>query len=329
MSLVPPTFQDVLRARKVIEKHLPPTPLLNPAAMSERFGFNAYLKCESLQPIGAFKIRGGIYLMSRLSDAERKAGVVSASTGNHGQSIAYAAQMNGIPAAIFAPEGANEIKVASMKRLGAEVVLTGKDFDEARMAAEERANSTGARFVHSANEPDLIAGVGTYALEMIEEAPNLDTVIVPLGAGSGVCGTAIVMKAINPDIKVIGVQASGTPAVYRSWKEQTLVSLDEGTTFADGLAARVAFELPLKIINELVDDIQLVTEEEMCQAIIDLVEGAHLVAEGAGAAATAAATRLAPELQGQNVGIIVSGGNITLDTFRWAFSQGTHQHQPA
>jgi threonine dehydratase len=324
MSLVPPTFQDVLRARSVIQKYLEPTPLLNPASISERLGFNTYLKCESLQPIGAFKIRGGIYLMSRLSDAERQAGVVSASTGNHGQSIAYAARMFGVPAAIFAPEGANEFKVASMKRLGAEVVLTGKDFDEARAAAEERASSTGARFVHSANEPDLIAGVGTYALEMIEAAPDLSTVIVPVGAGSGVCGTAIVMKAINPDIKVIGVQSAGTPAVYQSWKEGHLVSLESGTTFADGLASRVAFELPLKIINELVDDIQLVTEEEMCQAIIDLVEGAHLVAEGAGAAATAAATKLAPDLQRQNVGVIVSGGNITLDTFRWAFSQGSH-----
>ncbi len=324
MSLVPPTFQDVLRARSVIQKHLDPTPLLNPASISERLGFNTYLKCESLQPIGAFKIRGGIYLMSRLSDSERKAGVVSASTGNHGQSIAYAARMFGVPAAIFAPEGANEFKVASMRRLGAEVVLTGKDFDEARAAAEERANLTGARFVHSANEPDLIAGVGTYALEIIESAPDIETVIVPVGAGSGVCGTATVMKAINPDIKVIGVQSAGTPAVYQSWKEQRLVSLESGTTFADGLAARVAFELPLKIIHELVDDIQLVTEEEMCQAIIDLVEGAHLVAEGAGAAAMAAATKLAPQLQGQNVAVIVSGGNITLDTFRWAFSHGTH-----
>lgn len=324
MSLEPPVFQDVLRARAVISKHLEPTPLLNPASIGERLGFNAFLKCESLQPIGAFKIRGGIYLMSRLSDAEREAGVVSASTGNHGQSIAYAARLFGVPAAIFAPEGANEFKVASMRRLGAEVVLAGKDFDEARAAAEERANQTGARFVHSANEPELIAGVGTYALEIIEAVPDLDTVFVPVGAGSGVCGTATVMKAINPDIRVIGVQSAGTPAVYQSWKEQRLVSLESGTTFADGLAARVAFELPLKIINELVDDIQLVTEEEMCQAIIDLVEGAHLVAEGAGAAAMAAATKMAPELQGQNVAIIVSGGNITLDTFRWAFSEGTH-----
>jgi threonine dehydratase len=323
MSLVPPTFQDVLRARQVIRKHLEPTPLLNPASISEKLGFDAYLKCESLQPIGAFKIRGGIYLMSRLSAQERTAGVVSASTGNHGQSIAYAARLFGVPAAIFAPEGANEFKVASMKRLGAEVVLTGKDFDEARVAAEERANETGARFVHSANEPALIAGVGTYALEIIEAVPDLDTIIVPIGAGSGACGTAIVMKTVNPDIRVIGVQAAGTPAVYQSWKEKRLVSLESGATFADGLAARVAFELPLKIINELIDDIQLVTEEEMCQAIIDLVEGAHLVAEGAGAAAMAAGTKLAPELRGQKVAIIVSGGNITLDTFRWAFTNAS------
>ncbi len=328
MSLVPPTFQDVLRARSVVQQYLAPTPLLNPASLGERLGCDIYLKCESLQPIGAFKIRGGIYLMSRLSDQERSAGVVSASTGNHGQSIAYAARLFGIPAAIFAPEGANEFKVASMRRLGAEVVLTGKDFDEARAAAGERAEKTGARFVHSANEPDLIAGVGTYALEIIESVPDLDAIIVPIGAGSGACGTSIVMKTVNPEIQVIGVQSEGSPAVYRSWKEKQLVTLESGSTFADGLAARVAFELPLKILNELIDDIQLVSEEEMCQGIVDLVEHAHLVAEGAGAAATAAATKLAPGLRGKKVAVIVSGGNITLDTFRWAFSEtsGSVQH---
>lgn len=322
MSLIPPTFQDVLRARAVINQYLEPTPLLNPASMSEQLGFDTYLKCESLQPIGAFKIRGGVYLMSRLSDAERTSGVVSASTGNHGQSIAYAAKLFGVPAAIFAPEGANELKVASMQRLGAEVVLTGKDFDESRAAADARAQETGARFIHSANEPDLIAGVGTYALEIIEAVPDLDTIIVPIGAGSGVCGSAIVMKTINPDIRVIGVQAAGSPAVYQSWKEQRPVALESGSTFAEGLAARVAFELPMKIINDLVDDILVVSEEEMAGAIVDLVEGAHLVAEGAGAAALAGAKQIAPDLRDQNVAIIVSGGNITLDTFRWAFGVG-------
>jgi threonine dehydratase len=321
MSLQPPTFQDVLRARTVIRQHLEPTPLLNPASISERLGCDVYLKCENLQPIGAFKIRGGIFLMSHLSPEERKAGVVTASTGNHGQSIAYAAQMLGVPAAVFAPEGANEFKVASMKRLGAEVVLTGKDFDEARLAADERASQTGARFVHSANEPDLIAGVGTYALEIIEKVPDLDTIIVPIGAGSGVCGSAIVMKAVNPDIRVIGVQSTGCPAVYESWKKKELVALDSGQTFADGLAARVAFELPLKIINDLVDDIVLVSDREMCQGIVDLVEGAHLVAEGAGSAAMAAANKLSGQLTGQKVALIVSGGNITLETFRWAFAE--------
>jgi threonine dehydratase len=323
MPLTPPTLQDVLRARTVINQHLDPTPLLHSASISEHLDCDVFLKCENLQPIGAFKIRGGLYLMSRLTADEREAGVVTASTGNHGQSIAYAARLSQVPAAVYAPEGANEFKVASMKRLGAEVVLTGNDFDEARMAAEERSRETGARYVHSANEPDLIAGVGTYALEIIEKVPDLDTIIVPIGAGSGVCGSAIVMKTINPDIRVIGVQAEGFPAVYESWRQKELVALDAGQSFAEGLAARVAFELPLKIINELVDDIVLVSDREMCQGIVDLVEGAHLVAEGAGAASMAAAKKLSEQLSGQKVALIVSGGNITLETFRWAFAEAS------
>jgi threonine dehydratase len=323
MSFVPPTMHDVLRARAIIRQHLAPTPLLNPASISKRLGCDVYLKCENLQPIGAFKIRGGIYLMSRLSESERSTGVVTASTGNHGQSIAYAGRMTGTPVAVFAPEGANELKVASMRRLGAQVFLEGKDFDESRLAAEEYAVSAGARFVHSANEPDLIAGVGTYALEIIEQVPDLDTIIVPIGAGSGVCGSAIVMKTINPEIQVIGVQAAGAPSVYTAWKEKRPVALDSMSTFAEGMATRVSFELPMMIINELVDDIQLVTDQELCQAIVELVEGAHIVAEGAGAASLAAARKLKSDLIGKKVALIVSGGNITLDTFRWAFSEGS------
>lgn len=321
-TLEAPTFQDVLRARAVIQRFLDPTPLLSRPAIDERLGFSAFLKCENLQPIGAFKIRGGIYLMSRLSADERARGVVTASTGNHGQSIAYAAGEFGVRAVVYAPEGANPGKVASMKRLGAEVVLTGRDFDEARIAAEHRARDEGMRYVHSANEPDLIAGVGTYALELIEAVPDLDTVIVPIGAGSGVCGTLTVMKTVNPGIRVIGVQTTHMDPVYRSWKEGRLVSLEGGTTFADGLATRVAFELPMRIINEKIDDIRLVTDEDLCRAIVMLLEDAHLVAEGAGAASLAAAGQLRDELAGQKVGLIVSGGNITLDTLRWAISTG-------
>src|SRR5690606_28585011 len=277
--------QDVLHARTVVRRYLAPTPLLHSPAVNEHLGFDAYLKCENLQPINAFKIRGGLYLMSRLAPEERERGVVTASTGNHGQSIAYAARLFGVRAVVYAPDGANPDKVASMRRLGAEVVLTGRDFDEARLAAEERAERDGMRYIHSANEPDLIAGVGTYALEMIEAAPELDTVIVPVGAGSGVCGTAIVMKAVNPEIRVIGVQSAGMPVVYQSWKERRLLELDGGSTFAEGLATRVAFDLPMQIIWDLVDDMRLVSEDELRQAIVDLAQTAHLLAEGAGAAA--------------------------------------------
>jgi len=322
-TLEAPSFQDVLRARAIVRRYLEPTPLIARPAIDERLGFNAYFKCENMQPTGAFKIRGGIYLMSRLSDDERGRGVVTASTGNHGQSIAYAAREFGVRAVVYAPEGANPGKVTAMQQLGAEVVLTGRDFDESRIAAGERAIADGMRFIHSANEPDLIAGVGTYALELIESIPDLDTVIVPIGAGSGVCGTLTVIKAINPAIRVIGVQTTHMDAVYRSWKEGRLVSLEGGTTFADGLATRVAFELPLKIINEQIDDITLVTDEDLCRAIVLLLEDAHLVAEGAGAATTAAALKLRDELAGQKVALIVSGGNITLDTLRWAIATGS------
>jgi threonine dehydratase len=322
-TLEAPSFQDVLRARAVVRRYLEPTPLISRPAIDERLGFTAYFKCENMQPIGAFKIRGGIYFMSRLSDDERARGVVTASTGNHGQSIAYSAREFGVRAVIYAPEGANPGKVAAMKRLGAEVVLTGRDFDESRIAAAERAIADEMRFIHSANEPDLIAGVGTYALELIESVPDLDTVLVPIGAGSGVCGTLTVIKAINPAIRVIGVQTTQMDVVYRSWKEGRLVSLEGGSTFADGLATRVAFELPMKIINEQIDDITLVSEEDLCRAIVLLLEDAHLVAEGAGAATTAAAMNLREELAGQKVALIVSGGNITLDTLRWAIATGS------
>lgn len=320
MVVEPPIFQDVLRARQVIAPYLAPTPLLNSPTVNEYFGFDAYLKCENLQPINAFKIRGGIYLMSRLSDDERARGVVTASTGNHGQSIAYAARLFGVRAIVYAPEGANPDKVAAMLRLGAEVELVGRDFDEARLAAEARSRDDGLRYVHSVDEPDLIAGVGTYALEMIEAVPDLDAVIVPVGAGSGVCGTALVMKTVNPAIRVIGVQAEQMPAAYQAWHAGHPVSLDSGMTFADGLATRTAFEYPLRMMRELVDDFRLVSEDELRWAIVRLLTLAHLVAEGAGAASFAAAEQLRDELAGKKVGLIVSGGNITLETFRWALA---------
>ncbi len=316
--LAPPTLTDILAARKVVRRHLAPTPVLRPPALADALGFDVALKCENLQPTSAFKVRGGINYMHNLDDEARKRGVVTASTGNHAQSIAYAAGLFGVQAVIYMPEVNNPDKVAATRRLGATVIEQGSDFDECRVIAAEHAAREGMRFIHSANEPWLIAGVGTYALELIEEEPELDVVIVPVGAGSGICGTGIVFKTIRPETRVIGVQAEQMPAAYQSYRERRLVSLEGGSTWAEGLATRVAFDLPQRIMQEMVDDMLLVSEEELRQGMLLLLDKAHLVAEGAGAAAMAAATKLSGELGGKRVGIVVSGGNVTMDTIKRA-----------
>jgi threonine dehydratase len=308
-----PTFADVLRARAAIAPYLRPTPTIEAAALGARLGFRAYLKCENLTPTGAFKVRGGVNLLATLTAEERSRGVLGVSTGNHAQSVAYAARLFGVPAVIYMPEGANPLKVAATRALGAEVVVAGHDFDAARGHGEERAARDGLRYIHSANEPLLIAGVATYALELLEAVPDLDTIFVPVGAGSGVLGTAIVARAVNPAIKVIGVQAEGAPAVYHSWREGRRVETEAIMTFAEGLATRQPFELPLALLPRLVDEIMLVGDDDLRRAIIALLDTARQVAEGAGAAALAAATIRRDQLQGQKVGLVISGGNITLD----------------
>lgn len=320
MPLAAPTLDDVKTARPVVARYLSPTPLLRPWRLAERLGVDVALKCETLNPTGAFKVRGGVYLASRLSEDERRRGLVASSTGNHGQSIAYGARLFGTRATIYAPVASNPVKVAAMRALGGEVVEVGRDFDEAREAAERAAAQSGARYVHSANEPDLIAGVGTYALEILDELPDVDVVIVPVGGGSGLCGTAIVMKAVDPRIRVIGVQTEAMPVVYESWKARRPLAFERGRTFADGLATRVAFELTHEIYTRLVDDIRLVSEDDMRRAIGELLETAHVLAEGAGAAPLAAARAMAGELRGRKVALVVSGGNLTLDTLRWALA---------
>ncbi len=316
MSLREPDLTDVLSARRIIDRYLRRTPLLNPGDLSELLGADVYVKCENLQPIGAFKVRGGLNLGYHLTPEERAGGLITASTGNHGQSIAYAARTFGVKATIYAPEGANPVKLASMQRLGAEVVLFGKDFDDSRTRAEEDAAAKKARFVSSGDEPLLIAGVGTATLEVLEEVPDLDYLFVPVGGGSGASGAAIAAKGINPKIKVIGVQSAGAPAVYESWKARRPVSLGRPQTFADGLATRVPFMLPLKIMNRLLDDMLLVSEDELREAVVMYVEHARLIAEGAGAAALAAAKKLAPTIKGKKVGLILSGGNLPIDLLR-------------
>jgi threonine dehydratase len=308
-----PTMADVARAREVIADYLRPTPLLSSPALDELLGCEVFLKCENLQPIGAFKVRGGLFLMSDLSAEERACGVVTASTGNHGQSIAYAAREFRAPATIWMPEEANPLKVASMRRLGAEVRFHGRDFDESREEAERDAESRGATYVVPANDWRLIAGVATYTVEMLEDVPDLDTLIVPAGGGSGLSGACLAGKAISPGLRVIGVQAAGAPVVHDTWRSGALQTNDRADTFAEGMATRVAFSLPNQILWRRLDDFRLVTDAELRRAILTLLERARILAEGAGAAALAAAHGMREELAGQKVGIVVSGGNLTLD----------------
>jgi threonine dehydratase len=309
-ATVVPTFNDVLAARERISPYLQPTALHRYPALDALVGTETWVKHENHQPICAFKIRGGINLVSQLSEDERRRGVITASTGNHGQSIAYAARLFGVHAIVCVPEGANPVKVASIRGLGAEIVTHGVDFDEAREHCARLAEEHGYRYIHSGNEPHLIAGVGTYALEMLEKQPDIEVIIVPIGGGSGAAGTCIVAKAINPKLEVIGVQSAEAPAAYKSWKAHQLLE-DRMGTFAEGLATRSAFELPQRILWETLDDFVLVPDAEIRPAVRLMIETTRNLTEPAGAAPLAAALQLKARLKGKRAALILSGSNIT------------------
>ena len=264
-------------------------------------------------------MRGGINLISQLSLEERNRGVIAASTGNHGQSVAYAARLFGVKACIVVPEGANPGKVAAMQGMEAEVLFHGARYDEARLYCEALAQEHGYRYIHSGNEPLLIAGVGTGVLEMLEDEPGINIIIVPVGGGSGAAGACIAANAINPAIRVIGVQSEASPAAYESWRQHRLVEAPNHT-FAEGLATATAFDLPQTILWEKLNDFMLVRDEEIMQAMAWMIERAHTLAEGAGAASLAAAYRIRDELRGKKVGLVCSGGNTSLEHLKRALA---------
>lgn len=314
--MIPPTFDDILAAREFVGQYLPRTPLMRVEKLSEILGCEYYAKCENLQPVGAFKVRGGVNLVGTASSKERKTGLVSASTGNHGQSIAYAGRLFGARVIIYAPtENVNETKMQAMRDLGAEVRLHGRDFDEGRIEAERIAGQEGYRFVHSANEPKLIAGVGTIGLEIFDDLPEVDVIIAAAGGGSCASGICLVAKNINPRVRVIAVQSERAPALWHAWRNHTLDPYPTMKTEHEGLATRVPFELTNKLLWELLDDFVLVSDEEINDAIRLLAQHAKQVAEGAGAASLAAAIKLCDQLRGKKVVGILSGGNIPLDRF--------------
>ncbi|MBU17733.1 MAG: threonine ammonia-lyase [Chloroflexi bacterium] len=310
-----PTLRDIYRAKKTIAPHIPRTALHYSSGLSEMLSAEVYLKHEEHLPLGAFKGRGGINLLANLSDEEKKRGLITASSGNHGQSMASACKLFGVKAVIGLPEGANPNKVAAMRALGAELVFHGADFDAARLHCERLAKEEGYRFVHPVNDPLLIAGVGTQALETVEDLPDVEVLMLPLGGGSGISGACIVAKGIDPSIEVLAVQSEQAQAGYLSWKKGEIVE-SEMNTVAEGIATRSGYELAQQIMADLLDDFLLVSDDEIHQAIGTLVDKAHTLAEGAGATALAGAIRYPEKVKGKKVAITVSGGNITVDQLR-------------
>ena len=304
-----PALKDIYSARPRVYRALKPTPLMRHPLLAAETGLDVYVKHENHNPTGAFKVRGGLNLIGSLSAAERR-GVITATTGNHGQSIALACRREGVPCTIVVPIGNNSEKNAAMRAFGADLIEFGRDFDEARERVEEMARGRGLRYVHSANEPLLLAGVGTYALEIFEELPDADVVLVPIGGGSGACGCSIVRTGIGSRAKVIGVQAAGADAFTRSWKGGTRVVGEKADTFAEGMATRVTFDLTFGILQRELDDIVTLTEEELAEGIRIALRATHNLAEGAGASTIAAASKLRDRLAGRTVVCVMSGGNI-------------------
>ena len=309
IELEPPTFPDIVPARAFISPYLPKTPLVRIPKISEELDCDYYAKLENLQPVGAFKVRGGVSLVGSLTASD--APLVTASTGNHGQSIAFAGRLFNKRVIIYAPsENVNEMKMQAMRDLGAEVRLHGRDFDDARVETERVARAEGFRYVHSANEPQLIAGVGTMGLEIFEDLSDVDVIIAPAGGGSCASGNCIVAKHLNPKVRVIAVQSDAAPAMWHAWRNHNLDPYPTMKTEHEGLATRTPFALTNKVLWPLLDDFVLTSDDEINDAIRLLARYGKQVVEGAGAASLAAALKLGDELRGKRVVGIVSGGNI-------------------
>jgi len=293
----------------MVYRTLKPTPLLSHPLLKARTGLDIFVKHENHNPTGAFKVRGGLNLVGNLNEQERR-GVITASTGNHGQSIALACQRERVPCTVVVPEGNNPDKNAAIRALGANLVEHGRDFDQARERVEELVRTNGLRYVHSANEPLLISGVATYAVEIFEDQPDVDVILVPIGGGSGACGCALVRSWLGRKTTVIGIQAKGADAFARSWQSGTRVVGDTIATFAEGMATRVTFDLTFDILRRELDDVVTLSEEELEGGVRLALEATHNLAEGAGAASLAAALKLQDRLHGKRIVCVMSGGNI-------------------
>lgn len=315
--MAPPTLDDVLAARARVYAHMQPSPLLRHPLLDQWVGCRVWVKHENHNPTGAFKIRGGLNLVAQLGDDERQRGVIAASTGNHGQSLALACRLHGVRCRVVVPVGNNPDKNAAIRAFGAEVVEHGRDFDEAREYVEQLAARDGWRYVHSANEPHLLAGVGTYAIEVFDALPDVDVIFVPIGGGSGAAACAIVRDGLGARTRIVGVQARQADAFTRSWRGPVRVTHNRADTLAEGIATRTTFDLTFSVLRTALDDVVALEEHELEDGIAAAVQCTHNLAEGAGAAALAAARRVGLP-RDATVVCVMSGGNADARTLRHA-----------
>ena len=307
------SFRSILEARRKIRNLVTKTPTYLSNVFSQRTGAEVYLKLECFQPVGVFKIRGAVNRICNLSPAELKRGLVTASSGNHGLAVAYAAKIYGAKAVVVVPENAVKEKVEAIESYGADIVKYGKDYDEAYSKALEIQREAGTTFVQSFEDPFVVAGQGTVGLELLEDVPDLNAIIIPVGGGGLISGISIAAKTLNPKLRIVGVQSEGAPAVYRSWRAGKIVEVDSVNTVADGLAARKPLDLTFGIIKRYVDTVLLVSEEEIGEAVLALLHNAHILAEPSGAASLAALLFKYHPKPEEKVAVIISGANISID----------------
>lgn len=305
-------FQKIKDAYPVVQEVAHHTPLDRSNTFSRMTGGEVFLKLECLQRTGSFKIRGATYAISRFKPSEKERGCVAASAGNHAQGVAYAATNAGIKSTIVMPELAPAAKIMATQGYGAEVVLHGTSYDDAVLMAEQISAENGAIFLHSFDNIDVISGQGTIGLELLEDKPDLDIVLVPVGGGGLISGISIAIKKIQPDIKIIGVQASGCPSMVESIRNGRIIEITKSDTIADGIAVKKPSETTLKIVNESVDDVITVTDDEISHSIFMLLERCKLVVEPAGAVGLAALLNNKLSVEGKKVGVVLSGGNIDM-----------------
>jgi threonine dehydratase len=310
MNELPVTVDDIRRAQSAIAAAVAHTPTIRAAALSEMAGCDVFLKLETLHATGSFKERGALNKLLSLGPDERRAGVVAMSAGNHAQGVAYHARRLGIPATIVMPAGTPFTKIDRTEALGAKVVLKGQSLTDARRAADALARDRGFVLVHPYDDPAVIAGQGTIALEMLGDCPDLDTLVVPIGGGGLISGIAVAAKALMPDIAIIGVQSALYPSMYRILRGEEPGLPVEATTLAEGIAVKEPGELTRLIVAELVDAVRLVGERQLESAVELLIERQRLIVEGAGAAGVAALLAEPERFRGHRVGIVLTGGNI-------------------